>query len=146
MDLELIASDAGPRTSCGIPTKPAGANFLDLPRFYVFHNVTLAAVNVAGSIRTDLKQVVDPRWDFYLRAVAAYPNQAAASQIKLRFRWPDGRYSSNARIPLLVNIGNGVFAKTYTPEIFIPRGNRIGIELENTNIAAQTPVFVFWGV
>lgn len=149
MDLELISSDSGPRSACGLPNRPAGS-FLDLPKFYVFRNVTLAATGNAGAIRTDLKQVVDARWDFYLRAIAEYPLQGGSGTIanttKIRLRWPNGRYSSNVRIPLGVFSGNGVFPKTYTPEIFIPRGGRIGIELENTNSVAQTPVFVFWGV
>lgn len=107
-------------SACGVPQTPSNARFLDLYKTFLYSNV----LHAADLPLLDEKKSVDDHSDFFLFNIRPVI-QSNATDYKVRFQWPSGRYSSNQ----LQDVRTWLGALTPNP-IRIPAGRWIGIELD----------------
>ncbi len=125
-------------TACPGTPLPAG-NCLNLVKIYF-----VPLILTASQIRLDLKQIVDKDADFYWRGIGSYLGDGTFS---IRFSINDNYYLSNVRIPKRVAFGSGSGgSRALSPEIRVPAGGKIGIEVQNLNAFAISSAILLVGV
>ena len=92
----------------------------------------------------DVKQMVDTDADWIWRGVCV-PSPSRVSTVLVRFQVGD-YFLSNTLVPLALYGGSGIYTRALEREIFVARGSRISLEVQNTDAAAFTGSIVLLGV
>lgn len=127
--------------NCGAPVHTTTPLFLELPKSYLYTlSWQLDAVN--AQYFSDERRPVASVGDFFLDRVVLN----IANGVRLRFVWPNGRFSSNTRIPALSLSSLGDQLLTFASGVLIPGGQWIGIDFEiDANTAAGSFTIGFEG-
>jgi hypothetical protein len=122
MTSEQLQQAVSIQTKCGrrvIP--PAGLEFLDLAKSYLYQVTTSGLSQVSGyrDITGDAP--------FLCRAISGIQDTATW----YRVQWPDGKYLSNSLMNLTPVCWAGSFKRALTREVLCPAGSRILITTNN---------------
>lgn len=130
-------------SACGVPTLPDGARYVDIPKSLIYNAVVPANTDAAThGVLPDERQSTQANTLFMLGSIQAQ----LATNVKVRFQWPNGRYLQNA--PGFINAlyANGPrYRKCLRYPVQIPPGTQIRIFLQNTGGTAVQVVFAFEG-
>lgn len=124
--------------SCTPWRAPSGAYYLELPVTLVFpKQLTL------NTTYPDERQPTPSDYPFVLKAVGMSQQQQFPN-VYGRFQWPNGKYWSNVPVDLFNFFGSGQFGRLVEPDVVMPPGALIRMQLENRDLANTVVVVIFF--
>lgn len=133
---EIVNLDAGrlELDNCGAPHVARPNLYVEFPMSYVYQ-LSWSTV-AAPQYFLDERRTISAKGDFILDRVCGIP----LTGVRIRFMWPNGRFSANVRIPTNRYFSQGDSMAQFTDGVKIAAGQWIGIEAE---IDASTAANIF---
>ena len=118
-------------------TEPGAARYYPEPGLYLAVNQVLTANPELPNLTLSIDADCEFEW------LATVGTQTGTYEV--RFRLPNGRYMSNARIANANLVGSAQFPVLLPHPVVIPAAGQLGIDIKDTSGASNTVQIVLWG-